>query len=474
MATETGSMPGGVGQAGPRLGRLAAAAALIVVACVPALMPGTLGLDPGEGRAAALMLAAVGLWATGLLPEPVTAIGFFALAMLMAVAPPATVFAGFASQAFWLVFAGLVLSLAAAETGLARRLARLPLDFVARSYPRIITASVLLGLGSAFLVPSAMGRVALLVPVLLAIADRLGLVAGRPGRNGLLIAFILSTYYLPLAILPANVPNVVLAGAVETIYGQVIGYGTYLAIHLPVLALLKVPVIVWVVVRLFPDRTDGAEPALPAEPLQRPAVVLAVVFALTLLGWSSDSLHGIAPAWVGLAAALVCLLPGLKLAPAGVFAGRLNVAPLFYVAAVLGIATLVSTTGIGAVLSRALLSVLPIGAGADFVNYLSLSGTAAVLGLVATMPGAPAVLTPLAGDLAASTGWALEAVVMTPVVGVSLALLPYQVPPIVVGLHLAGIELRRAAAPMLAISAISLLTLVPLNYLWWRWLGLIG
>lgn len=457
-----------------RIGRMIACFGVLAIACVPALMPATLGLAPEEGRVATLVLAAVGLWATGLLPEPVTAVGFFSLAMLVGIAPPATVFSGFASQAFWLVFAGLILSLAAAQTGLAGRLAMLPLDFVARSYTRVIAASVLLGLGAAFLVPSTMGRVALLVPVLLAVADRLGLQPGRPGRTGMLMAFILSSYYLPAAILPANVPNVVLAGAVETIHGQVIGYGTYLALHLPVLALAKIPVIVWVIVRLFPDRTDGIEPAEPDGPLQPSALLLAVVFALTLVGWASDGIHGLAPAWVGLAAAMVCLIPGLGLTPSRVFSERFNGAPLFYVAAVLGIAALVSTTGIGALLSEALIAALPIGRDADFVNFISLSGVAAVLGLVATMPGVPAVLTPLAADLAATTGWTLDAVLMTYVVGFSLAFLPYQVPPIIVGLQLAGIEIRRAAAPMLAISLISLVALVPMNYLWWRWLAVIG
>jgi di/tricarboxylate transporter len=454
--------------------RAALAAGVVAVAALPLLSAGTLGLAPAESRAAALVLATVGCWATGLLPEAVAALGFFAIAMLADVAAPAVIFSGFASQAFWLVFSGLVLSMAASETGLARRLAAVPLEVIARSYTRVVTAAVLLGLASAFVVPSTMGRVALLVPILLALADRLGLEPGRPGRTGMVMGFILSTYFLPVAVLPANVPNVVLAGAVETVHGRLIGYAEYLILHLPVLALAKAPILVAVLVRLFPDRIERIGPGDAAGPLAPSARLLALVFALTLAGWATDTVHGIAPAWIGLAAALVCLAPGSGILPATVLSGRLNTQPLFYVAAVLGIAGLVSTTDIGAVLSRALLEVLPLAPGADFLNFMSLSGIAALLGFVATMPGVPAVLTPLAGDLATSAGWTLEAVLMTPVVGFSLAFLPYQVPPIVVGLQIAGIPLARAVPALILVNGAALVLLLPLDYLWWRWLGVIG
>lgn len=49
------------------------------------------------------------LWATSLLPEFITALLFFAVAMVAKIAPPHVIFGGFASSAFWLVFSGFVL-----------------------------------------------------------------------------------------------------------------------------------------------------------------------------------------------------------------------------------------------------------------------------------------------------------------------------------------------------------------------------
>ncbi len=52
------------------------------------------------------------LWATSLLPEFMTALLFFAAAMIAKIAPPEVIFGGFASSAFWLVFSGFVLGIA--------------------------------------------------------------------------------------------------------------------------------------------------------------------------------------------------------------------------------------------------------------------------------------------------------------------------------------------------------------------------
>ncbi|PAU41340.1 hypothetical protein C0U44_14540 [Klebsiella pneumoniae] len=59
------------------------------------------------------------LWATSLLPEFITALLFFAAAMMAKIAPPEVIFGGFASSAFWLVFSGFVLGIAIRKTGLA-------------------------------------------------------------------------------------------------------------------------------------------------------------------------------------------------------------------------------------------------------------------------------------------------------------------------------------------------------------------
>ncbi|EAU1012619.1 citrate transporter, partial [Salmonella enterica] len=75
------------------------------------------------------------LWATSLLPEFMTALLFFAVAMIAKIAPPEVIFGGFASSAFWLVFSGFVLGIAIRKTGLADRAARVLSSRLTDSWP---------------------------------------------------------------------------------------------------------------------------------------------------------------------------------------------------------------------------------------------------------------------------------------------------------------------------------------------------
>ncbi|MGT2477834.1 hypothetical protein ACU4GR_00810 [Methylobacterium oryzae CBMB20] len=73
---------------------------------------------------AALLVLCMALWATALLPEIVTALAFFGLAMLLRLGSAGTVFSGFSASAFWLVLSGMVVGQGMTRTGLGARMAR--------------------------------------------------------------------------------------------------------------------------------------------------------------------------------------------------------------------------------------------------------------------------------------------------------------------------------------------------------------
>lgn len=115
------------------------------------------------------------LWATSLLPEFITALLFFSVAMVAKIAPPDVIFGGFASSAFWLVFSGFVLGIAIRKTGLADRAARALSSRLTDSWPLMVASVVLLSYALAFVMPSNMGRIALLMPIVAAMAKRAGI-----------------------------------------------------------------------------------------------------------------------------------------------------------------------------------------------------------------------------------------------------------------------------------------------------------
>lgn len=449
-------------------------AALLIGACIAAvwIAGSAMNAPPALIWAGALVLSTVSCWAVGVLPEPTATLLFFLSAVVFHIAPPTVVFSGFTSTAWWLMFGGAVTGVALRSTGLALRLADIIFHKRVGTYPQVITTVALSAVGLAFLMPSTTGRVLLLMPIVLALADRLGFAAGSNGRIGMVMTVAAASYMPPTTILPANIPNSVLLGAASSLYHINLSYGSYLLLHFPVLGALKTVVLIWVICKLFPE--NGPMPA--QAPAARTAMgaqerVLAVILALAVAGFATDAWHGISPAWISLAACIVCLLPGIGLVSPKALTEQVHLVPLIYVAGFLGLGAVVESTGLGSAISAGLLHVLPLTPGHTAANVGTIGAMGAVLGMMSTLPALPAVLTPLARDLANATGLPLETVLMLQVPVFSTVFFPYQSPPIVIAMQLGGVGLRHGTRLCLAMAAITLVVLLPLDYFWWKLLG---
>ena len=456
--------------------RRAIALSVLILSLIVFLFSFTGATNKEAIRAAALIVFAMGFWATGVLPEYLTAMIFLLTATIAKVAPPPVVFSGFFSGALWLVFGGLVIAGAVKGTGLGRRLSAGLLKPSITSYGGLIASIVFLTILLGFLIPATMGRVILLVPIVAAMAERLGFTEESPGRKGMILATTISSFATSCAVLPANVPNMVLAGASETLYQLTLHYGTYLKLHFPVIGLMKGIVIVVLICVLFPDRIPASGMVRDQKiiPLTFPEITLGIALAVTLVLWGTDFLHGVSPAWVALAAALVCMLPAAGIFPRGIFNEEINFGPFFYVSGVLGIVAVIGKTGLSDIFGGKLIDLLGLQPGHDLRNFISLVLVSNALNPLTTAPGSIAVLAPLAGKIAAATGFPLMTVLMTQVIGFSNIILPYHVPPVVVALYFGRVRAGDAARLTLPLAAVSIFILLPVNYLWWSYLGVFG
>lgn len=170
-------------------------------------------------RGSGAVMLGVGLLPTRILPEHLTSIIFYFICLVFAVAPPEIVFSGFHSSAVWLVFGGLVMGSAAEHSGLGDRIARLTLRFLPASYTGILTTLGLIALLLGFLIPSGIGRIALLVPFTVSLARQLGFKPGSRAFTGLVLGTGMATIMPTSGILTANLPALVMAGTAESIYG---------------------------------------------------------------------------------------------------------------------------------------------------------------------------------------------------------------------------------------------------------------
>lgn len=408
------------------------------------------------------------LWATSLLPEFITALLFFAVAMVAKIAPADTLFGGFASSAFWLVFSGFVLGVAIRKTGLADRVARALSTRLNDSWWLMVASVVLLSYALAFVMPSNMGRIALLMPVVAAMAKRFGIEDGTRSWYGLALAVGFGTFQLSATILPANVPNLVMSGAAEGSYGIHLNYLPYLLLHTPVLGLLKGFLLIVLICWMFPGKPTPPRTITPIEPMSGAEKRLAWMLLVVLTLWVTESWHGVGPAWTGLVAAVITLLPRVGFINGDEFASGVNFRTCIYVAGILGLAITVTETGLGGVVGESLLKVMPLDPQRPFTSFVALTGITSAMNFIMTANGVPALFTTLAQSFSQATGFPLLSVIMIQVLGYSTPLLPYQASPIVVAMALGKVPARAGITLCLALALVTFVILLPLDYAWFR------
>jgi di/tricarboxylate transporter len=197
--------------------------------------------------------------------------------------------------------------------------------------------------------------------------------------------------------------------------------------------------------------------------------VFVLLGALAL--WITDSLHGVAPGWVALGAGIVCVLPGVGVMPPGSLMQKANFGPILFLAAVIGMGAVVTHSGLGRMLGDVLLARLNLDAAGGFGNFAALVGLGVLMGVVTTLPGQPAIMTAMAENLAVATGWPVLTVLMTQVPSWALLMFPYQAPPLVVAMVIAKISVRDFLRILWPMALFGWAVMVPLQYLWWRYLG---
>ena len=308
----------------------------------------------------------------------------------------------------------------------------------------------------------------------LALADRAGFAEGSPGRYALALAVGFGTYELSASILPSNVPNLIMTGAAEHAYGIQFNYLPYLWLHAPVVGVLKgilITVLLW---RMFPASPRRIEADTPSPPWSAAELRLAVILVVTLLLWMTDAWHGIRPAWVGLVAACLCLMPRIGFLTSDEFSSSVNVRTCIYLAGILGLAAVVAWSGLGNAIGNRLIPLLPLDPAHPAAGFASMLGLGSLLNFAVTANGLPAVFTPLAQTLADHAGLKLATVLMLQVFAYATPLLPYQAAPLVVAAGFARVPMRLTIVSCLIIGVVSFVLLAPLYYLWFRLLGWIG
>jgi anion transporter len=389
-------------------------------------------------------------------------------------------FLPFAEPTIWLVFAGMVLSLLLSETGLGVRLADLFLPWLATGSPlRLLAGLHLLGLAAAFLVPSGVVRVLLLMPIGIALCRALDPNQQDTRLAGAVaLSIVCGTYYGGCAVLTGSVPNLVVAGQLQAETGRVVYWGEWLLWMFPVVGILRTALSVTVIWAFWGRRMKrlahgGRTPETSAGvPLSRSQRLTLLLLLAGVALWATDVVHGLAPVSVGLALVLVATIPGWGPLPAERLR-QINFPFFFYIAALFGIGEVLDGSGFNARMVQAVMTLLPDAGGHWFGAHLALTLTALPLDFLMDIAAVAAVATPSLLHVGAEAGLSPLGSAMSVAMATTVAFLPYQAAPFMVALGFGTLRVRDLSLAMLLISTLSILILCPLCILYWRVLGLI-
>lgn len=151
--------------------------------------------DAGLGRdqiiLVELLLGATVIWTMNLLSYHVIAIALPVLSVLLGAATPERALSGFSSSSWFLVLGVLAISAAIARTGLLYRVVlmiikRFPLHYAGQAFGLGLSGILLTPI-----VPSPVGRMSLVSPLVMTLSEILGFKKGDPGAAGLAMSALL-------------------------------------------------------------------------------------------------------------------------------------------------------------------------------------------------------------------------------------------------------------------------------------------
>jgi di/tricarboxylate transporter len=421
----------------------------------------------------AVVVATVLLFATGALHGLAITAVFFLLALASDTTPIPVLASGLWANATLLIFGGLIIGTAAERSGLGKFIARGVLKPFLGSYPSLLFG-ILAGCGAlGLLVPSTMGRLAITLPIVMSLAREVGYAPGSNGYAAAVLTAVAGNFLTAYGILPANLVNVIANGAAEAQYGPLVGYVDHMLINAPVLMIVKGATFLGLALLLFPAGPPTRPPPEDPVPMGRPARRLAVLLGITVVVWATDFLHGLKPGWVACVAGIACLLPPVSLMRVRetLELNRLNA--VLSVPAVLGLASVLTHSGAGDLISSSLMGLVSIQGRSPEFGFATIAVVASVVSLLATTVGTIAIMTPLLGTVAEATGLSLQGALAAEMAGLQSLFFHYEAVPIMVGIAIGRVSPATALRLLAPLAATGLLLIVPLQILWLKLIGII-
>lgn len=324
------------------------------------LLPQSLSQDARIGLTV-LALAVIG-WTTTRLGDCLVGLAAALALATSGVLGTGTLYGMLGHELIWLLVAAFIISAVLRASGLIERLAFAVIQW-AGTVRRLFFGLTGVIAATAFVIPSTSGRAALMLPVFLALAERIG---SQRIVRALALLF-------PTVILLSTAGSLTGAGAhivavdfISRVGHDRIDYLGWMAIGLP-FALLSSCFAAAAILRLFLTEMEASR-QLDIAPFQRERLTprqtaIASIVLLTVGLWAAAPVHGLTLALIALFGALALLLPGVApLSPRDAFKA-VDVELLVFLAATLAIAEALTRSGADRWLAQGVVEMIPASVG---------------------------------------------------------------------------------------------------------------
>lgn len=310
----------------------------VVLACGALLVgwgvPPPWGLMPVSWRALATLVATVPMLSLTALSEGIVALVLAAVWVLGGVAPARVALGGFATGSWVLIVSILAVGVALGATGLMYRLALWAITHTRGGFTGQVLALGLAGLLAGPVVPNATARTTLIAPALTELVEALGYTPGSRAAAGLAMAVLSGFGQMVGTFLTSSTTAMLIYAVLPESSRARLGWGGWAVCAAPTHVILFLGLMAAVLWLYRPQREKG--PALGAlshapyklalqhallGPLSRREQIALGVTAGMLLGFITQSIHGVDPAWIGVLALAVLAATGV-LGPNGL--GMIN------------------------------------------------------------------------------------------------------------------------------------------------------
>ena len=415
----------------------------------------------------ALLAFTAAAWVFDLMPVGVTALLFPVLLVVILgprIMPTRTAFAGYTDSTVWLMVGAFLLGEATVQTGLAKRIAFTIMKRGGSSYNRIVLYLWIAGCVLGLLVPSAIARVAMFIPIMV------GIVQAYKAPNDSNFACNLLQHVYWSSILGSTLwytgtnMNPTAMGIAQSINGYAPSYITWVVwMVIPSITLFAgcYLIIQWVL-KPEPDilANAGSSNVIIDElaamgPMQGEEKRSLYFFILAVALWVTEPLHKVSTAWVAIIVGLLLFMPQIGILK-GKALNRISWDTIILLGVALGFTDITKAVGLDKWIVNSLMN--PILS--PFVTHGSLGMAFAICMLVflvhfvmASSSAETAMMTPMVARYAHEAGFnATFASMIVARTSQNVFIFPYQTLPLVVLWGTGYIDMRKCVTSMSCIA----------------------